>query len=188
MTYWDGTWWDRVTEGSPGVQQGGHGDPGGKAATTCDGRTGCHDLRQSGWSHRNGILEGPGNPTRNTYHLRREFINTDTAYPWNQAGTFNAGCSTLCHPAARRSPCVKGTRLLQFGRAFTPPDGDLVAYPIDDAMSSWAETDEPDFPVCATCHDPHGTGTRDSNGRSNSMLRDNYRFTSTLCVTCHNAQ
>jgi hypothetical protein len=186
LTYWDGTWWDAVRGGSPDDQQGGHGDAGGEAPLTCTGVAGCHDLRESAATHRNGVVEGRGNTTANTYHLKAAFISTNTSVSSNQQTTFNTTCIKSCHNGIYLKLCQLGQRkVVKFGNSGTVSDGDLVPLPIDSDLTSYASPAEPDYAVCVSCHNPHGTGVTDTEG-SNKMLRDTWRSApNTLCRTCH---
>jgi predicted CXXCH cytochrome family protein len=191
--YWDGSWWSGNRGGTPGAQHGGHGDPGGRAATGCTGAAGCHDLRQPApGDHRNGVYEPGGAATANPFHLRAGYVAAAAPNPWTVATTFDTYCYTACHKAAgvkfmRHGP-VDGTRpYLQLGQKGTNPDGALVpeGAPLDHDLSALASPGRPVFAPCVTCHDPHGSPEPDTTLDSNRMVRLGYRTSNELCLSCH---
>lgn len=205
MTYWNGDWWDTNMGGNDATQQGGHGDPDRRAASTCDGDTGCHDLTDA-TTHNNGILETIGFlPSANTAHLRSEFLPESPLADSSVAEAFNTTCARLCHPVlGPRNPTESGDGHAKsspipytgrFGYGITPADADgsdgprKVRYWVDSDISTDASRDNPDFPLCVTCHDPHGTAIFEpSHVSTNKMMRDNWGYPSTLCYPrCHDA-
>jgi cytochrome c553 len=191
--FWDGSWWNATQGGSPTAQHGGHGDPGGQPASTCAGATGCHDLRQPvPDTHRNGVLEGVGAPSANTFHLRTGFVNAAPAAAPDVALAFDGFCYTACHQAARVAdmrmvPASRTILYTQLGLKGTDPTGGGIpaGFPLDQDITAAAGSGEPLFAVCVTCHDPHGTGTVDQTFGSNHMLRLPWLERGTLCRICH---
>jgi hypothetical protein len=198
-TYWDGRWWDADPGkgGLPSVQQGGHGDPGGKPALGCTGANGCHEMRQPRpGDHRNGFREGRGRQSVNAYHLRPGFIVAAPQHPWDAQLTFDNYCTTACHPAAKvpawshspdADPAVGAVQLgtlNDLGYPFTRTDGETLSVPVDSDITRRATPAEPDFAPCVSCHDPHGSGSMQvARHASNLMLRGDY--TGQLCRFCH---
>lgn len=182
-TYWDGRWWDATYNGSGSVQQGGHGDPGGRAANTCTRTTGCHDLRlPSPGDHRNGMREG--RPSRgaqrsvNPYHLRSGYIVEQPLHPWSVQVAFDNYCYNACHSVISvqnhrhetdSRPADANYRSVEFGTHLTVADGESLGVFVDSDLSSRAIPAEPDYAPCVSCHDPHGTGAPATS--RNRMLR-----------------
>lgn len=197
-TYWDGTWWDATQTGSPSIQQGGHGDPGGKPAVGCTGAAGCHDQRLPQVSqHRNGVHEpGSSNLSVNPWHLRSGFISATPSQDWDVQVTFDNFCFTACHQGLgvanmRHQGAGAERSYLQLGYGLTEPTGKGIPadMPLDNDLTSAARSGVPVFAPCITCHDPHGTGTID-NGQTdtpvtNHMLRRRWKNKFQLCVFCH---
>lgn len=71
----------------------------------------------------------------------------------------------------------------------TVPNGESIDWPVDSDISTNASTAEPDYALCVTCHDPHGTGITDHHGapgtNSDFMLRGNFLSDLNYCETCH---
>jgi predicted CXXCH cytochrome family protein len=147
----------------------------------------------------NGVLETLGSPSENTSHLAGDFIATVTDRPWSVAVQLNSTCAESCHLAfavricsgnghALRSPYPYTPR---FGESSTPADADgssgtrHVTLHVDSDISTWASPEDPDYALCVSCHDPHGSDLEDLHGRSNSMLRKGWRSSSELCLSCH---
>jgi len=196
MTFWAGS--------VAGVQDGGHGDPGGAAALAC---TDCHDLAQpaspAAAQHGNGIYNSiwanDGTRSSNTAHLRAGFF---TEFPANGPGdwgiqvAFDNYCAWKCHDVNKNGVLDNGEPTppmrhsadlpsgdpaefsVEFGTHLTPP----VAYPNPDLI--------PDIPIdtdvstvasgpkhyapCISCHDPHGTGVQKPPSASSNSM---LRFT-----------
>jgi hypothetical protein len=197
-TYWDGRWWDANRGGSASVQEGGHGDPGGKPALGCTGVNGCHEMRQpSPRDHRNGIREGRAHQCVNSYHLRPGFIVERPVNPWDAQVTFDHYCATACHPQAQVSAMTHesdgypAVGAVQFGQGMTWSDGESRPIPVDSDITGRATPTGPDFAPCISCHDPHGSAsakveTVEGTKRSNRMLRADYTLSSSpLCSKCH---
>ncbi len=188
---WNGTWWDANMSGSPTVQQGGHGDPGGKPASTCTGTTGCHDLRQpTPGDHRNGILEPGERTTRNSYHLRAGFIDTTPSQAGDVQLTFDNYCFIACHRAAgviNHRHTTKSPYYVQFGHNLSDAEAGAVpaGFPLDHHLTSATSPTRPIFAPCVACHNPHGTDMPDTSKASNHMVRLRYSSTSELCGICH---
>jgi hypothetical protein len=98
---WDGSWWDSTQGGDDATQQGGHGDPDGKAAVKC---TDCHDVSLPPGYHLNGVLESTGpstvggeklpqNVNENTAHLRAEFIAAEGGPSYSVQVQFDNTCA-----------------------------------------------------------------------------------------------
>jgi hypothetical protein len=197
-TYWNGAWWDATYGGAAYAQQGGHGDPGGKApGMACTGASGCHAMREpTPAEHRDGLRQGREHRSLNSFHLRTEFIVAQPRNPWDAQVAFDNACATLCHKAwgvgdmrhARDS--VPAVNAVQLGTHMTARNGEALSVPVDSDITTRATTAEPDFAVCVSCHDPHGTGTADASGGlvsgSNRMLRAaGIGASSALCLFCH---
>jgi hypothetical protein len=180
-------------------QEGGHGDDDGLPALDCTGALGCHDLTTAE-SHLNGALEGLGSPSPNTFHLQKAFVTPDEGAPWSVAAAFNRACAETCHYTYGIFPCVgsghaDGSTIPytpRFGYGSTPEDADgsccerLVVLPVDSDMSTLAAREDPDYALCVSCHDPHGTGTIEPlRTRSNRMVRFQYLSRNELCRACH---
>lgn len=193
-------------DGSWGFSVNGHGrdidtfdrSRGGAIGATCmdDPATpgvleGCHDLGQSAGTHLDGVVQGKGNATANTYHLVSGFINTDPVNPWSVQVRFDDYCYSACHHTrtidmrhARDTIPAPGVMLL--GSHNTYPDGDLIPLPIDDCLTTLALPEEPDFAPCIACHDPHGTATISPRADGNNkMARHRWSSTAVLCEQCH---
>lgn len=201
-TYWNGSFW-----GIDGIQEGGHGDPDGKAPRTCTGDTGCHDVNSP--AHENGILETAGNPGLNTALLRSIFASQAQNPASAVAEMFNTACAETCHIMENVGLC--GGSLAYGGHDYasgipytpqfglvgstTPVDADgsggrrVTRLWLDSDISTWAKKADPDFAVCVTCHDPHGTGISAVGKLSNRMLREYMSMPPSneenLCFECH---
>jgi hypothetical protein len=199
MTYWNGAWWAANRGPSAAGQYGGHGDPGGKAALTCVGETGCHDLRlPAPNTHRNGTTEGAAGhaPSPNTFHLRSGFLAANPDNPSDVQVTFDTFCYTACHQKAgiarmNHSPVDSvAPGAVQFGRHDTLADASVLAFPIDRNLTT-NQIPSPAYyyALCVSCHNPHGSGVQDTNAdprrSSNRMVRDDWRTGSDFCLTCH---
>jgi hypothetical protein len=198
-TYWDGRWWDANMNGNSRVQEGGHGDPGGKPAVGCTGANGCHEMRQPSLTgHRNGIREGRAHQSVNSYHLRTGFIVGIAEHPWDAQVFFDNYCATACHPGAgvlamtHASDAFPAEGAVQFGTDMTWSDGESLSIPVDSDITRRATPAAPDFAPCISCHDPHGSASAkvsdpDRGIRpSNRMLRADYTIQSSrLCSLCH---
>ncbi len=173
MRYWDGSWWDAQMGGDRGVQQGGHGDPGGRPALTCTGATGCHDLNESPVTHRNGILEGLHDKTRslpavNTYHLKKGFICQNPVNPWDVQVTFDKYCFETCHkamglgidsygkPHKHEQDGLPAAWAMRFGTHLSINNLAALTVPVDVDLSSLLNGADL-YGTCVSCHDPHGT-------------------------------
>lgn len=200
FTYWNGRWWDRTQGGLPGVQQGGHGDPGGEPAVGCTGARGCHDLTTplARARHLDGVRGGRGAATSNTYHLKPEFF---TRYPANDpAGeygvqvAFDNYCAFACHTGWQERAYRDmrherdtqegdpGHRSLELGTHFTRRSINLA---MDCDLNSEAAGGK-NFVPCVACHDPHGTGiTKRVSRGGNRMLRLDDWGGGEYCASCH---
>jgi hypothetical protein len=209
LTYWDGSWWDTNQGGNDSTNQGGHGDPDERPALAC---TDCHDTSDpptGSGRHFNGILNSTGgitgtaqNQSVNTAHLLPAWIGDGTTQS-NVQTTLDAACYG-CHnsPWFLNDHSAEGGfeshaktgNIVQFG--LPPPpgsttitDGESIDWPVDSDISTNASTAEPDYALCVTCHDPHGTGIPDHHGapgtNSNFMLRGNFLSDLNYCETCH---
>ena len=189
--WWDGRRWDALHGGDPAEQQGGHGDPGGveypfpgfppEPVATCTGTRGCHDLRQPvPEDHRNGTREGRGHRSLNSFHLRTVAIVAQPANPNDAQVAFDVNfCYLLCHSAQRI------TSDLHAAKVRLRVAGESLPLPVDSDITTRALGTKPDYLVCVSCHDPHGTGVTDNKGTSNEMLRMDWFSSSTLCDVCH---
>jgi hypothetical protein len=78
---------------------------------------------------------------------------------------------------------LTGSSTIADGESLVPP------WPVDSDISDSATTTEPDYVVCVTCHNPHGTGVTDHYGvpstNSNKMLRGNWLTDPSYCQICH---
>lgn len=179
--WWDGRRWDALHAGDPLEQNGGHGDPGGFAVVTCAGATGCHDQRQPvPEDHRNGIREGRGHRSINSFHLRSVAIVAQPVNPNDAQVAFDRNfCYLQCHSALRIDNDLHAAKVnLRMA-------GQSLPLPVDSDITTRALTTRPDFVVCVTCHDPHGSGVTDNKGTSNEMLRMDWYASSDLCNVCH---
>lgn len=193
LSVWDGSWWDAVMGGSDAVQQGGHGDPDGKAAVGCSS---CHDTGIPADTHMDGTVnsaETGTNPNANTAHLLSSFIGTSSP-AYDVQLTLDGACLG-CHTTSgvkemtheRDGDPVPGA--VEFGQHLTIADGTSISYPIDSDLSTNAPAAQPNYAPCVSCHNPHGTTETYSKGspstKSNLMMRARWKSPSVLCVTCH---
>jgi hypothetical protein len=210
ISVWDGSWWRQTMGGGTGVQQGGHGDPNGKAALLC---TDCHDTSLPPGRHLDGVVNKVGDPgfsvdlavttppantNENTSHLKAAFINASGGGAAVQVN-FDAACAA-CHLAAGvekhshyAEEDVPQETDVRFGTHLTVSDGSLITphLPIDIDLSTLAPPGPPHYAPCVACHNPHGTintetKTLPASATSNLMLRFPLFKKADFCNVCHN--
>jgi hypothetical protein len=200
MTYWSGS--------VAGRQDGGHGDPDGRAAAIQCG--GCHDISQPPGTHLDGTLNSvgetaaKGNRNANTAHLSPFYFGTATGASKVQVD-FDNGCYTQCHLGISSNAKFdmrhsKNPPVAPFGPPHCIADGLTIPWPVDYDLSTTAPAAAPHYAPCVACHNPHGTGTTDKyyawdySGTdgipyTNFMLRGNWKTQSSVpgvfCKVCH---
>jgi hypothetical protein len=202
-------------DGSWGYNVNGHG-ANGTATNTPTGLapnaecTGCHDVSDPPGTHNDGTLNShsTGNVNANTYHLNAVFIYSGApANEYDVQVAFDTACVGECHAGSgvkymdhdseSNDAVPDPPGAVEFGLHLTYVDGDTKLHthgylgspwPADSDVRDWAgRTAEPDYAICASCHDPHGT-TIDPVGEmenSNRMLRETWKSNSDLCLVCH---
>ncbi len=180
-------------------QDGGHGDPDNFPPLACTGTMGCHDLGGPEGTHLNGFLEGVDSPSRNTFHLKTAFVTPSGDGPWAIAEAFNIACAESCHLVYGVPLCAGMGHATESGIAYTPrfgyhltpEDADggfgrrLVTLPVDSDLTIFVSRTGPDYGLCISCHDPHGTTVEGSYQASNRMIRLEWMSTGDLCRSCH---
>lgn len=191
-------------DGDWGYNVNGHGANGSAPATPDDSSgspaltgnaacTDCHNVDNPPGTHRDGVLNSVKsklNANVNTAHLNVAYLGAASP-DWAVQVTFDNRCSLQCHPSSMRhrhtrdaDPAVGAVRFGDKGSG--PGDGELIALPIDSALSTNAATTAPDFAPCIACHDPHGTSIVEADRQTNLMLRDNFIEPGNLCsLYCH---
>lgn len=201
-TNYGGTNGKPYDDGAWGYNVNGHGADGTAAAAPDKWSAGaggpgvaCTDCHSLGPTHDDGTLntsEEGGFRTVNSAHLLDIFIGAKEP-GYDVQLTFDNACYTTCHEKGGVTDMRHSrddepvANVVQFGKHLTREDGESIAYPVDSDISTNASTAEPDYVVCVSCHDPHGTAVDGkAEGRStNRMMRDTWISASTLCLACH---
>jgi cytochrome c2 len=193
-------------DGSYGYNVNGHGrDADTHAASGGQGIgascVACHDISSPAGKHLDGILDGrtPEAGNDNPFHLVPGFL---ASYPlaaeWSAQLKFDDYCYLACH-AGKTSDMRHATDTM--GLHATPNVSEFGLYnsyaaPVNtpppemfyDANITWlgAYNGAPNFVLCVSCHNPHGTnaGSTRSDG-NNKMVIYRSEAPSVLCSKCH---
>jgi hypothetical protein len=186
-----------------------HGNP---IAVAC---TACHDILQTPGTHINGVINGRLAPsdtrTQNSFHLVSNFINASPANQWGIAMTFDNYCWTACHsgkttdmrhaldagndPGFTGAPYVNPTDAYatQFGTHASydfpinaPPPEMFYDRNLKSAVTFGGYDGVPNFALCVSCHDPHGTSVVSPRADlNNKMAIFIWKSPTQLCAQCH---
>lgn len=183
----------------------------------------CHDILVPAGTHLDGVLNGrlsPDTRNANSFHLLPGFIKSSPTSDWDVQLTFDDACATLCHPVAKDMRHPKDGGLddankpavppylaptppyaAQFGthstydtpRATPPPqmfyDRNLVSAAVLGTYDGI-----PNFALCVSCHNPHGTtisnprgggGTSPRADGNNKMMIYWWENPGVICIRCH---
>jgi hypothetical protein len=190
--------------GSYGFNVNGHGRddtpsvPGNSINAAC---TACHDINVPSGAHLNGTVDGRLTPsdtrTANSFHLISAYIKAAPSSEYDVQLTFDNVCATLCHGVGIQMrhavDAVPIANAVQFGTHATYADPQNVSPPImffdrnlKSAATFGAYDGAPNFALCVSCHDPHGTNVVSPRADlNNKMMLYKWSNPSTLCVKCH---
>jgi hypothetical protein len=187
--------------GTYGFNVNGHGRddtpavPGNSINVAC---AACHDINVPTGTHLDGVINGRLTPsdtrTANSFHLLAAYVKAAPTSEQDVQVTFDNACATLCHGVAidmrHAVDTVPIANAVQFGThatynepANTPPP--IMFY--DKHLKTNVTYDGlPNFAVCVSCHDPHGTNVVSPRADlNNKMMLYKWSNPSTLCVKCH---
>jgi hypothetical protein len=159
----------------------------------------CHAIAVPAGRHLDGVLDGhtPSPSNNNPFHLRPGFINTAPANEWDVQVTFDNYCWTACHQGKtvdmRHDLDSRGLHatphVVEFGRynSYAAPSSSPSATMFYDANITWLGgfNGPPNFGLCVSCHNPHGTNVVSPTGGSNYMSIFRWSKPSVLCSRCH---
>ena len=173
--------------------------------------TACHNISVPAGKHFDGVVDGhtPAIGNTNPFHLVPGFL-VATPMPindWSAQVTFDEYCYTSCHQAKAvgHAPHPLDGGLDPRGEIVPPYlvptpanamqlgthasyDVPLASDILYDVNISWLGSfnGKPNFALCISCHNPHGTSTISPRGdRNNKMVLYRWKLPSTLCNLCH---
>jgi hypothetical protein len=193
-------------DGTYGFNVNGHGrdvDTAGisKGNPINKGCTACHDVAVPAGTHMDGTLNGrlsPDTRNANSFHLNSSFIAASLTNQWDVQVTFDAACSgpvAGCHTSGNQMrhalDAVPAANAVEFGQHESRPAGPSNTPPptmfYDRHLTNLSGIDTtPNYALCVTCHDPHGTGvTSPRADGNNKMMLYRWANPSRLCTKCH---
>jgi hypothetical protein len=189
--------------GTYGFNVNGHGRddtpsvPGNSINVACKA---CHDMDVPTGAHLDGTINGRLTPTdtrnANSFHLLASFVKASPTSEQDVQLTFDNTCTTLCHGSLtmrHAADAVPAANAVQFGTHATYTEPQNVPPPMmffDRNLKSAATFNgydgPPNFAICVSCHDPHGTNAASPRADlNNKMMLYKWSNPSTLCVKCH---
>jgi hypothetical protein len=188
-------------DGSYGYNVNGHGRddspavPGNSINVACSA---CHDINVPTGTHLDGRVDGRLTPsdtrTANSFHLLSTFVKASPTSEQDEQVTFDNACTTLCHGALvmrHAVDAVPAANAVQFGTHNSYSEPQNVPPPtmyydrnLTNALGGYDGA--PNFALCVSCHNPHGTNvTSPRADLNNKMMLYRWSGPSTLCAKCH---
>ena len=189
--------------GTYGYNVNGHGRddtpavPGNAINVACSA---CHDMDVPAGTHLDGTIAGRLTPTDtrtdNSFHLLASFVKASPTSEQDVQLTFDNACATLCHGSLTMRHAVDtvpAANAVQFGTHATYAEPQNAQPPVmffdrnlKSSTSFGVYDGQPNFALCVSCHDPHGTNAASPRGDlNNKMMLYKWANPSTLCVKCH---
>jgi cytochrome c553 len=190
-------------DGSYGYNVNGHGrdadtsgaSHGNRIAAAC---VACHDIADPPGRHLDGTLDGrtPSADNPNPFHLVAGFLaSTPLAAEWSVQVTFDNYCYSACHQGRTTNmrhahDAVPAANAVELGthNSYEEPMNTPPPYMFYDANITWLGTfnGAPNFGLCVSCHDPHGTNVSSSRlDQNNKMMVYRWTRPAELCSKCH---
>jgi hypothetical protein len=161
----------------------------------------CHDITiPSPSTHLDGVLNGrigpPNTTNRNSFHLVAGFVSASVpASQWTIQVQFDNYCWTACHQGRTTDmrhgeDAVPVANAMELGthNSYTVPSNTPPPFMFyDQNVSSYGPFDgAPNYGLCVTCHNPHGTNVSSpKNTGNNKMVIFRWERPAELCNKCH---
>jgi len=186
-------------DGNYGFNVNGHGrdadtvDKSGTGSSPINiACTACHDTKQPAGTHFDGVLNGrisPDTRNSNSFHLVSGYFGVEGTEKALQIN-FDNYCAVTCHGThqMRHTNDTVDLNAVEFGThgTFSAPRNFTLPLMYYDRNLKTGFDAAPDYALCVSCHDPHGTSLTSPRGDGNNkMVILQWMDPPALCARCH---